>query len=158
MSNVNNEIMKKLLDNTKKNKKYGSDDIMFIIHRSLNENVVCYKGTELENNYEGCYPFWLMTDGKKEELNVLEKYNAYGLSVTKLSENKWKMNIISLNDRNIIIVKDKNNKWKSITKINGKLSQLLGVHVQLKNGWVSYNVDFIEIFGINGEYEKKTNT
>ena len=110
MSNVNNEIMKKLLDNTKKNKKYGSDDIMFIIHRSLNENVVCYKGTELENNYEGCYPFWLMTDGKKEELNVLEKYNAYGLSVTKLSENKWKMNIISLNDRNIIIVKDKNNK------------------------------------------------
>jgi hypothetical protein len=38
----------------------GNKDVMFVCHRSSNENMVVYKGVAAEGIYQGCYPYWIM--------------------------------------------------------------------------------------------------
>ena len=38
----------------------GHKDVMFVIHRSTNTNMVVYKGVAEESGYQGCYPYWIM--------------------------------------------------------------------------------------------------
>ena len=135
----------------------GSPDIMFVIHRSSNENLVCYKGVEQEDTHVGCHPYWIMQTkgGATEELNMIERNTAYGLKVEAAGENTWNMQIASLKGLTIVVTKGEGG-WTAKTTINGVAdATLVAVHVEMKSSWGMPKVDYVEMFGAGGEYEKK---
>eukprot|EP00937_MAST-01D_sp_MAST-1D-sp2_P007130 g7130.t1 len=144
--------------NTGRTHANGSADVMFVIHRSSNENLVCYKGVEAEGSHVGCHPYWIMLakeGGPTEELNMIERNTAYGLKSEPAGENVWKLQIASLKGMDIMATKGESG-WTATTTIGGvEGAVLVAVHVAMKSSWGMPKVDYVEIFGAGGEYEKK---
>ncbi len=108
---------------------------LFRIERSTNKNIVQYDACLLKNNNisdsDPVNAYWILADGRKEELNVLESKQAYGIeSKEKLGENKFRILLAALKEREIIIQKMKGDDYKALVRINGKLSILERVYVK----------------------------
>jgi hypothetical protein len=109
-------------------------DPLFKIERSKNKHIVQYDACLLkDNNISDSDPvdaYWILANGQKEELNVLESKQAYGIeSKEKLGENKFRILLAALKEREIIIQKMKGD-YKALVRINGKLSILERVYVK----------------------------
>ena len=56
----------------------------------------------------------------------------------------------------VIVVRKGEGGWSASTTIGGvEGATLIGVHVQMKSSWGLPKVDYVEMFGAAGEYEKK---
>jgi hypothetical protein len=109
-------------------------DPLFKIERSKNKNIVQYDACLLKNNNisdsDPIDAYWILANGQKEELNIVESKQAYGIkSREKLGENKFRILLAALKDREIIIQKMKGD-YKALVRINGKLSILERVYVR----------------------------
>jgi len=127
-------------------------DSLFRIERSKNKNVVRYDACLLQNgNLSGTNPvevYWILEKGKKEELNNIEKEHAYGIeSKEKLGENRFRILIKALKDREIIVQKLKA-EYKALVRIKGELSILERVYVKSKDEIFGFpEVHYVELFG-----------
>ncbi len=132
---------------------------LFKIERSKNKNIVQYdacllqNGSVSESNPVDAY--WVLANGKKEELSVLESQQAYGIaSKEKLGENKFRIELSALKDRNIIVQKIKG-KYRALVKINGKSAVLEKVYVKSEDQTLSLpKVDYVDLFGRSVETNK----
>ena len=109
-------------------------DSLFRIERNKNRNIVQYNACLLQNNNisdsDPVEAYWVLANGQKEELNVLESKQAYGIeSKEKLGENKFRIFLAALKDRNIIVQKMKGD-YKALVQINGEPSILERVYVK----------------------------
>ncbi len=127
-------------------------DPLFKIERSKNKNIVQYDACLLQNNnISDSNPvdaYWILANGQKEELNVLESMQAYGIeSKEKLGENKFRILLAALKEREIIIQKMKGD-YKALVRINDKLSILERVYVKSEEKALgSPKVHYIDLSG-----------
>jgi len=125
---------------------------LFRIERSKNKNVVQYDACLLQNENVSeanpVYAYWVLANGQKEELNVVERKQAYGIeSKEKLGENKFRIVLTALKDRNLIVQKMKEG-FKALTQISGELSILERVYVQSEEQTVGLpKVQHVDLFG-----------
>ena len=129
-------------------------DIAFVMHRNNNDNIVCYK----RDDKEVCKPFWIMfeKDGSpREELTMMEKRFGYGLTLINTDDDVYVMEIKAFDKKQIIFTDKSGNGWEAYTTINGKINKLAAVHLQIKTFvGIIPTIEYLEIFGEDGEYEK----
>ncbi len=125
---------------------------LFKIERSKNKNIVQYNVClQKNNNISGSNPvetYWVLANGKKEELSLVESKEAYGIeSKEKLGEDKFRINLAALKDREIIIQKIKGT-YKALVKINGESSILERGYVKSEDQAIGLpKVDYVDLFG-----------
>ncbi len=127
-------------------------DPLFRIERSKNKNIVQYDACLLEDkNVSEANPvhaYWVLENGLKEELSILENKQAYGIeSKEKLGENKFRILLAAFKGREIIIQKMKGG-YKALVKIKGELSILERVYVKDEEQVLGLpKVNYIDLFG-----------
>ena len=125
---------------------------LFRIERNKNKNIVQYDACLLQNNNvsesDPIHAYWVLANGKKEELSLVESKEAYGIqSKEKLGENKFRVVLAALKDRSLIVQKMKAG-YKAVTQISGELSILERVYVQSEERTVGLpKVQYVDLFG-----------
>ncbi len=127
-------------------------DHLFFIERSKNRNFVQYDIRLTENNEvpdsNPVAVYWVLENGRQQDLNTLERKYAYGIdSHEKLDKNRFRLLLIALKDREIIVEKMRDS-FKAIVAINGKPSILDRVYVETKERLAGLpKVLYIDLFG-----------
>ena len=127
---------------------------LFRIERSKNKNIVQYDACLLKNNNisdsNPVEAYWVLENGKREELSMVESKQAYGIeSKEKLGENKFRIALAALKDREIVVEKIKGN-YRAVVKINGESSILERVSVKSEEQALGLpKVQYLEVFGRN---------
>ena len=125
---------------------------LFRIERSKNKNIVQYDACLLQNKNisesDPIHAYWVLSNGQKEELSILESKQAYGIeSKEKLGENKFRIVLAALKDRSLTVQKMKEGP-KALTQISGELSILERVYVQAEEQTVGLpKVQHVDLFG-----------
>jgi hypothetical protein len=137
---------------------WNKADPLFFIERSKNKNLVQYDVQLLENDdlpdLNPVMVYWILENGQKEELSVLQRKYAYGIdSQEKVGENRFSILLTALKERKIIVEKI-NGFYKAVLPIGGKPSVLERVYIESKERMTGLPmVLYVELFGRT----KKTN-
>lgn len=131
---------------------WNKRDHLFHIERSLNRNVVQFDVRLTENSdlpdSSPVIVYWVLENGKQEELTLIQQKYAYGIySQEKLEKNKFRIFLVALKDREIIIEKI-GDSYRALVSVNGKRSILQKVYVKSKENWTRFpQVLQIDLFG-----------
>jgi hypothetical protein len=109
-------------------------DPLFVIERSRNKNVVQYDARVTESrdlpDSNPVQAYWILENGRQEELNSIEKKYAYGVvRQEKLEQNKFKLTLAAFKNREILVEKIKG-FFKAVVLINGQQSVLQKIYVK----------------------------
>jgi hypothetical protein len=127
-------------------------DHLFFIERSKNKNCVQYDVRLMKNNdlpaSSPVNAYWVLENGEHEELTLIERKYAYGIhSQEKLEQNKFRILLVTLKHREIIIEK-MNGSFGAVVSINGKQSILERVYIESKERLTGLpEVLYIDLFG-----------
>jgi len=125
---------------------------LFKIERSKNKNIVRYDACLLQNNNisdpDPVHAYWVLANGQKEELSIVESKQAYGIQFKeKLGENKFRIYLAAVKDREIIIQRMRGG-YKALVQIKGELSILERVYVEAEEKVLGFpKVHHIDLFG-----------
>ncbi len=125
---------------------------LFFIERSKNKNLVQYDIRLAENNripdIKPVSVYWVLENGRREELNPIERLYAYGIArQERLDENKFKVILAGLK-RVEIIVERMNDSFKAIVSINGRESILEKIYIASEEKRTGLpKVRYIDLFG-----------
>jgi len=131
---------------------WNNTDHLFFIERNKNKNVVQYDVKLMENNDlrepSPVVVYWVMENGRQEGLNLIQRKYAYGIdSQDKLKKNKFRILLVVLKDREIIVERI-DGSYKAAAFIGGKYSILEKVFVKSKEGLIGVpKVLYIDLFG-----------
>ena len=92
--------------------------------------------------------YWVLENGQQEELTLIQQKYAYGIySQEKLEKNKFRILLVALRDREIIIEKI-GGSYRAVMLVNGKKSILEKAYVKSKESWPGFpQVLHIDLFG-----------
>jgi len=140
---------------------------LFIIERSTNANVVHYDAKIGEDGSldpkEPVVAYWIMAanGGGRQDLNLLEKSQAYGFTIRKdtISQSYW-MTLVS-QKRLAIHIYQEGGKVRAVTRIGPHEAYLHKIYVKTRKTGLLRTVDYFELFGddlVSGQdcYEKVT--
>jgi hypothetical protein len=125
---------------------------LFRIERSKNKNIVQYDICPPDN---GSAPdpdpvkvYWILKNGRREDLNAIQAKFAYGIkSQEKLGGDKFRIVLVAMKDRNILVEKTTNG-YRAVVTISGKESILEKVYVKSEENFVGFpTVNYIDLFG-----------
>jgi hypothetical protein len=125
---------------------------LFFIERSKNKNLVHYDVRLTENsNLADIKPvnvYWVLENGRREELNPIERKYAYGIVYQeKLDQNKFKVILAGL-ERLQIVVERINDSFKAMVSINGTESILEKIYIKSEEKRTGLpKVLYIDLFG-----------
>jgi hypothetical protein len=127
------------------------DSHLFYIERSKNRNLVQYDFKFEDNGLPNSKPvtaYWVLENGRKENLTQLERKFAYGIdSQQRLSKDRFRVHLISFKDREIFIEKI-DGLFRAIVSISGKESVLEKIYVNTKERLARLpKVLYVELFG-----------
>lgn len=131
---------------------WNKSDPLFIIERNKNKNYVQYDIHLTKNNdlraSNPVTPYWVLENGGQEELTLIERKYAYGIdSQEKLEQNKFRVLLVALKDREIIVEKI-NGSFRAVVSINGAQSILEKVYIESKERLAGLpKVLYIDLFG-----------
>jgi len=131
---------------------------LFFIERSKNKNIVQYDVQQMKNTDlhepNPVVVYWILENGKQEKLNLIQRKYAYGIkSQKKLEKNNFRIILVALKDREIIVKKIKGS-YKAVISIEGKDSILEKVYIKSKErSFRKPKVLYIDLFG----FDVKTN-
>jgi len=131
---------------------WNKPDPLFCIERNKNKNYVQYDVRLTKNNdlptSNPVTAYWVLENGGQEELNLIERKYAYGIdSQEKLEQNKFRVLMVVLKDREIIVEKI-NGSFKAMVSINGQQSILEKVYIESKERLTGLpKVLYIDLFG-----------
>jgi hypothetical protein len=131
-------------------------DHLFFIERSKNEHLVQYDVRLTENDdildSDPIAVYWVLENGRRRDLDLIQRKLAYGIdSYEKLEKNKFRVVLVALIDREVIIEKMRGS-FRAIIVINGKLSILERVYVESRERPIGLpQVLYIDLFGRNVE-------
>ena len=126
---------------------------LFIIERSKNANVVHYDAQltadgKLEAN-EPVIAYWVLLaeDGRREELNWIEKKKAYGFHITPDPSAKgFQMTLVSVPEGTIIVRKE-GDTARAERDIDGHPAILEKIYINAADGLFGPKVNYIELYG-----------
>ena len=125
---------------------------LFFIERSKNKNLVqydiCLTGDRDLPDPSPISVYWILENGRREELNSIEKKYAYGIvRQEKLDENKFKLILAGLKGLEII-VKRMNDSFKAMVSIDGRESVLERIYIKSEEKLTGLpKVLYIDLFG-----------
>ena len=131
---------------------WNKSDPLFFIERNKNKNYVQYDARLTENNdLHASNPvtaYWVLENGGQEELTLIERKYAYGIdSQEKLEQNKFRVLMVVLKDREIIVEKI-NGSFRAMVYIDGQQSILEKVYIESKKRLTGLpKVLYIDLFG-----------
>jgi len=148
-------------------KSNKNNQTLFVIERNKNANTIYYDANLLSNNKINqdnpldVYYIHYASDGKRAELNMIERKLAYGYTFEKNDNNSFFITLKAYKDRKISLFQDINNKVYALMKINGKDAKLNKIFVYAKPELYT-SVVYIELFGEDSKtkvnvYEKIIN-
>lgn len=125
---------------------------LFFIERSKNKNLVHYDIRLTRNSsladIKPVNVYWVLENGRREELNPIERKYAYGIvHQEKLDQNKFKVILAGLKKLEIVVEK-MNDSFKAMVSINGTESVLEKIYIkseEKRNGLPI--VLYIDLFG-----------
>jgi hypothetical protein len=125
---------------------------LFFIDRSKNKNLVHYDIRLTRNSsladIKPVNVYWVLENGRREELNPIERKYAYGIvHQEKLDQNKFKVILAGLKKLEIVVEK-MNDSFKAMVSINGTESVLEKIYIkseEKRNGLPK--VLYIDLFG-----------
>jgi len=130
-----------------------SNQTLFVIERNKNANMVYYDANisngliDFENPLDVYYIHYA-SDGKRAELNSIERKLAYGYKLINIKENIITIQLVAYKKRNITIFQDVNKKTYSLISINGKEAYLRKIFVFAKPKLYT-SVEYIELYGVD---------
>ena len=145
-----------------------SKNILFILKRSKNGNIVVYEALYDGDKLKSDKPvdvYWLDVDPKyveanrkkgkmddRVELNAVEKKIAYGLSAKAIDgeDGAYEITLVAFKKRKLkVYVKD--GQAISEMEINGKPANLKKIDIKSKEGWVKATVIHVDLYGYDIE-------
>ena len=127
-------------------------DHLFFIERSKNKNLVQYdiRLTE-KSNLPDSTPvsvYWILENGRREELNSIERKYAYGISrQERIEKDKLRVILVALKSREILVEKIRG-FFKAVVSINGKESILNKIYIKSEETAAGLpRVLYIELIG-----------
>ncbi len=128
---------------------------LFSIERSTNANVVHYEARVTEDGKldpaDPVAVYWIMVaeDGRRQELNYLEKSRAYGFTVKcDPSDRSCNMALVSQKDRPIRIYLE-GDTARAETLIGGHRAYLTRIYISTRRVLLIRTIDYIELFGVD---------
>jgi len=125
---------------------------LFFIERSKNKNLVQYDVRHAENSdlpdIRPVNVYWILENGRREELNTIERAYAYGIvRQEKLDENKVKVILAGFKGVEIIVER-MNDSFKAMVSINGRESILEKIYIKSEEKRTGLpKVLYIDLFG-----------
>ncbi len=125
---------------------------LFFIERSKNKNLVQYDIRLTENrdlpDSRPVNAYWILENGRREELNSVEKNYAYGIvRQEKLDKDKLKVILAAFKGWEIIVERI-NDSFKAVISINGKESILQKIYIKSEETGAAFpRVLYVELFG-----------
>jgi len=125
---------------------------LFFIERSKNKNLVQYEIRLTENSdpldIRPVNVYWILENGRREELNPIEREYAYGIvRQEKLDENKFKVILAGLKALEIIVER-LNDSFKAMVSINGRESILEKIYIKSEEKRTGLpKILYIDLFG-----------
>jgi hypothetical protein len=125
---------------------------LFFIERSKNKNLVHYDIRLPENSSlsdaRPVHAYWILENGRREELNPIEREYAYGIvHQEKLDENKFKVILAGFKGVEIIVER-MDGLFKAMVSINGRESILEKIYVRSEESRTGLpKVLYIDLFG-----------
>ncbi len=129
---------------------------LFFIERSKNKNLVQYDVQLTANkDLSDSRPvnvYWVLENGRREELNPIERKYAYGIArQEKVDRDKFKVILAAFKGLEIIVEK-LNDSFKAVVSINGTESILQKIYVKSEETQAGLpRVLYVELFGRNKE-------
>jgi hypothetical protein len=129
---------------------------LFFIERSKNRNLVQYD-IHLTENSDPPDPkpvnvYWVLENGRHEELNSIEKKYAYGIArQEKLDKDRFKVILAAFKDLEIIVER-LNDSFKAVISIHGRESILQKIYIKCEETRAGFpRVLYVELFGRSKE-------
>jgi hypothetical protein len=125
---------------------------LFFIERSKNKNLVQYDIRLTENSdlpdSRPVNAYWILENGRREELNSIEKKYAYGIArQEKLDKDKFKVILAAFKSLEIIVER-LNDSFKAVVSINGRESILQKIYIKSEERQAGLpRVLYVELFG-----------
>jgi hypothetical protein len=125
---------------------------LFFIERNKNRNLVQYDIRLTENrdlpDLKPVNAYWILENGKREELNSIERKYAYGvIRQEKLDKGKFKVILAAFKSWEIIVERV-NDSFKAVVSINGRESILQRIYINSEETRVGFpRVLYVELFG-----------
>ena len=127
---------------------------LFTIEKSSNANRVQYDARLTpEGHFDAKQPivaYWIMAaeDGRRQELNVLERAKAYGFTLRRDGEDSYRLWVVSHREKEIHVYRD---GWtaKAEAVIRGKTALVDKIFIQMRKSFLLTLPDFGEMSGFD---------
>jgi hypothetical protein len=124
---------------------------LFVIARNINGNVVHYDAKLRDGKLDPEQPvvaYWIMgEDGRRQELNLLERLKAYGFTIRPGKEpESFRLTIVSDKKKEIRIVR-MGAAVRAEAKIGGCEAYLQKIFIATRKSWLVNLPDYAEIIG-----------
>src|SRR5688500_3872589 len=130
---------------------------LFYIHRSPNLNTVIYDvnlTTKIDIYLkDSVMIYWIRygEKGQQRDLNYLERTFAYGVKPETVDQRSYKLQFVASKEKSFVASLDEKGQAYATMKINGRLSRLTKIFVQVaEEGWWP-KVAYVEFFGLDVE-------
>ncbi len=130
----------------------NKDGHLFFIERSKNKNLVQYDIHLTENrdlpDSRPVNAYWILENGRREELNLIEKKYAYGIvRQERVDQDKLKIVLAAFKGLEIIVEKI-NDSFRAVIPINGKESILQKIYIKSEETRAGLpRVLYVDLFG-----------
>lgn len=128
--------------------------LLFYIQRDPDINTVCYAvNQENDGSISQDEPidvFWMnyAADGKRKELNQLQREFGYGIKSKKLGTDKYQLKVVALPGRPMLLTRGIERGFVVKTTINHRPCILSRVYIRIVGGTrISPDVEYIELTG-----------
>ena len=129
---------------------------LFYLQRSTNSNTVVYDANLLANSEinpkQPVEIYWLRynTNGARRDLNFAERNLVYGLNFDAIAKtDAYVITLMAYSSRVIIVSMGSDGKAIAKVQINGKISKLKNIYIDVSGSGFFSSVNYIELIGID---------
>jgi Domain of unknown function (DUF4833) len=133
---------------------------LFTIEKSSNANRVQYDAHLRPDGHidpkQPVVAYWVMAaeDGRRQELNILERAKAYGFTLRQDGVDSFRLWVVSHREKEIHVYRD-GSTVRAEAVIGGKLARVEKIYIQMRKSFLLSMPDFGEMFGFDRETGEK---
>jgi hypothetical protein len=145
---------------------FGADRsvLLFTIEKSSNANRVQYEAhLKPDGHIDPQQPvsaYWVMAaeDGRRQELNILERAKAYGFTLRKDGIDSYRLWVVSHREKEIHVYRAMAKDGPTVRAeavIGGRVALVEKIYIQMRKSFLLSLPDFGEMFGFDRETGEK---
>jgi len=133
---------------------------LFTIEKSSNANRVQYEARVMPDGHidpkQPVVAYWIMAaeNGRRQELNILERAKAYGFTIRQDGQDSYKLWVVSHREKEIHVYRD-GAAIRAEAVIGGRVSLVEKIFIQMHKSFLLSLPDFGEMFGFDKETGEK---